>query len=538
MLILLTIYALSRCIIGASLSVPVATGTPPALSDSTQFAAGAGNHPLRTRYTILQTCILTLFACIWQSSHPNMLGPRHSGFHCLLRKARAAFLTLGMPELVLYYALRQRFEAKKIADLYNREFIGNVAKSSLRKTIEDWFRLLPIDATRHDYVPPWTISHGFFIQMGGFILYQDNYPKQVLDYDRLAALLRSKSIDLPTISTRDLDDRSKGDAISKFIALVQTGWFILHCLVRLGQHLPLSELEVVTLASAVMNACIYLAWWDKPQGAGVAARLLLKESQPVAPHTSLTSNTSLKHSVDGQPNLATDDSTQTVLPHDNNIIPNDSSPVLSHTSPLHNHHSELGTERPRSLTADIPMNIIHVQDNDPITLARAVVRGLDKGFDTDETAEASPLVARLTNLSRPPEATLSVDVFAALGKADPWVLPMISIVATLFGAIHFLAWDSEFLTNEDKIIWRVSAVGMTCLPILYLLSPFSSGWVGGTAYSSKDIVLFLYLCASALIFPICASMRLAITVVSLQAIENPPQAVLIDVRWTSLIPHL
>lgn len=61
----------------------------------------------------------------------------------------------------------------------------------------------------------WTVTHGFFIQMGGLILYDNGYPKEVLDYRRLTELLQKKQINASTVTEHDLQDRSKGDAVSR-----------------------------------------------------------------------------------------------------------------------------------------------------------------------------------------------------------------------------------------------------------------------------------------------------------------------------------
>jgi hypothetical protein len=70
--------------------------------------------------------------------------------------------------------------------------------------------------------------------------------------------------DIINIPGDEIADKSKGDALSKGIALLQGLWFILQILVRFIQHLPVSELEVATLAFAVVNILTWLLWWHKP----------------------------------------------------------------------------------------------------------------------------------------------------------------------------------------------------------------------------------------------------------------------------------
>lgn len=59
-------------------------------------------------------------------------------------------------------------------------------------------------------------------------------------------------------------DKSKGDALAKGLALVQVLWFILQCIARTVQGLPLALLETACLAFTAFNFGIYFFWWHKP----------------------------------------------------------------------------------------------------------------------------------------------------------------------------------------------------------------------------------------------------------------------------------
>ncbi|KIM25422.1 hypothetical protein M408DRAFT_210645 [Serendipita vermifera MAFF 305830] len=68
-----------------------------------------------------------------------------------------------------------------------------------------------------------------------------------------------------TPTEAELKDKGKSDGLTKLIILVQTSWFIIQCIARGTQSLPLTELEVVTLAYAMLNFFIYMFWWNKPR---------------------------------------------------------------------------------------------------------------------------------------------------------------------------------------------------------------------------------------------------------------------------------
>jgi hypothetical protein len=78
---------------------------------------------------------------------------------------------------------------------------------------------------------------------------------------------------VPLTTEEEIKDKGKSDGIGKFIVLLQTSWFIIQCIARGIKHLPLTELEIVTLAYAMMNFFVYIFWWDKPCNVGCPIRV-------------------------------------------------------------------------------------------------------------------------------------------------------------------------------------------------------------------------------------------------------------------------
>ncbi len=96
--------------------------------------------------------------------------------------------------------------------------------------------------------------------MGGFMVESNDGPL-VLSPWELEPYLKSGAIE---ITEKEIQDKSKGDILSKGLVVVQTGWFILQCVARAVKHLPITELELATLAFAALNFAIYGFWWYKP----------------------------------------------------------------------------------------------------------------------------------------------------------------------------------------------------------------------------------------------------------------------------------
>lgn len=118
------------------------------------------------------------------------------------------------------------------------------------------------------------MTHGFFALMGGFMVFEDNKDPQprTLDPFKLEDYLARGEID---ITIQEIQDRSKSDSLSKGLVIVQTGWFILQCIARQMEHLPMSELEIVTLAFAMLNFFTYGLWWNKPLSVQCPYRVLI-----------------------------------------------------------------------------------------------------------------------------------------------------------------------------------------------------------------------------------------------------------------------
>lgn len=105
-------------------------------------------------------------------------------------------------------------------------------------------------------------AHGSFVSMGGFVVAKNDILNPIASHT-IGQQIDKKAI--REVEYKEIIDRSKGDEITKGFAMLQTVWFMVQCIARRAQRLPLTELEVVTLAFGFINIIIYIIWWDKPQ---------------------------------------------------------------------------------------------------------------------------------------------------------------------------------------------------------------------------------------------------------------------------------
>ncbi|KAF7298520.1 hypothetical protein MIND_00798600 [Mycena indigotica] len=192
----------------------------------------------RTLSDIVWGCLATIFLRIWVSVHPNVPPPlpeQTKNLNAtrlrtvlarngqLLHRVKLMAVALAAPEIMIGFAARQFLMARFCA-----------RGGGLRDDKNDLLTITEYSMT---------LTNGFFFIMGGF--------SQLSAPDVLKAI--------GGINQADIEDKSKGDISSKGIALFQGLWFIAQCIARV----PLTELEIATLAFATINALIWLLWLEK-----------------------------------------------------------------------------------------------------------------------------------------------------------------------------------------------------------------------------------------------------------------------------------
>jgi len=153
---------------------------------------------------------------------------------------------LIVPELVIVWAGRQWYAAREIA--------GN-----------------------HE---EWTITHGFLASMGGFTLHEGGVASRTLDIDTLEGFYGEERIEWPTITEEVIEDRSKGDFLSKGMAVLQTTWFIVQCILRWVFGISLTQFELATFAFSALNIFLSVLWMKKPLAVAYPFQVHLRPQEP------------------------------------------------------------------------------------------------------------------------------------------------------------------------------------------------------------------------------------------------------------------
>lgn len=110
----------------------------------------------------------------------------------------------------------------------------------------------------------WSLKHYYFLEMGGYVIQTDQMHRIRIDSLVLIELIRDGIIEAPELEDEDIDDRSKANWFTKFIALLQVTYFIAQLLARAIDQLPITTLELFTLGIVFCALVTYASFWQKP----------------------------------------------------------------------------------------------------------------------------------------------------------------------------------------------------------------------------------------------------------------------------------
>ncbi|KAJ8590498.1 hypothetical protein M405DRAFT_896852 [Rhizopogon salebrosus TDB-379] len=142
----------------------------------------------RSLSDIIWSCAATLFACTWTAIHPNIPGLDDRKLAIMSRRILLMVMALVVPELVIVWAARQFFSARHTANEFNEKLSKKLAQADgdHRKIGEE---------------SQFTVTHGFFAWMGGFLLYVNGHPRASLTPKELLHFVHNGSVNQTIQST-------------------------------------------------------------------------------------------------------------------------------------------------------------------------------------------------------------------------------------------------------------------------------------------------------------------------------------------------
>ena len=331
--------------------------------------------------------------------------------------------------------------------------------------------------------------------MGGFALHDaDKTFLRVLDESTLEELDMAGEIEWPTATAKEIQDRSKADIFSKGIVLLQTAWFIVQCISRFATKLAVTELEVVTLAFAALNAVTYWLWWDEPLDVRCAVPVYLKSTEVSA--NARVSEARRQH-------------------------------IYVPTSPMQS------ATKAKGFLALFKCAFEHRRNKHGLVLA--ILYTL---FWVPIKVTFGSLWAMLGEAGIPNDDVTRVPTLYSPREA-PGVTPsdwtMLGVIA-LFGAIHFIPWSSTFPTATEKWLWRGSTILITGGPLLTLFPVIISSWFSNPSLESITRPSFIFMLL--ILIPVYIVSRIILLILPLILLRNLPPAALLELKWSEFFPHI
>ena len=346
--------------------------------------------------------------------------------------------------------------------------------------------------------------HGFFIIMGGFHLfkeetsndqgasYENDEPLHPLRASDLVDCNVYKSFIMPTKA--EIRDRGKRHWLSKSLVLFQTSWFVLQCIARAREHLPITHFEIVTLAYTAINFVTFIFWWDKPLNVDRPIRVFRKQTQS---HETQTSETQLYETQASEKQ-----------PYETQA---------SETQPYETQASKTQSQirTPISESQESTWEAI-------VKVSKAIFYLIvgDQDWGVDLSCE-----------DRVPR------FWADTTGDDPLVANFIVLlVGFYFGGIHCIAWFFSFPTRVELLIWRISSAAITAVPI-YILFVFNFAGLLENMDLKKYYKTVLYFGPLSALIPYIIARALTLALVFTSLRDLPPGAYE-TVHWTIFIPHV
>lgn len=218
--------------------------TADSITDGTELVGYVQDPSGRGTITLVLSSLLTLVLCVWSALHLNVPRRNQTKWQDFWLNFRWIVTGIYAPELVVFTAWRQWCSARLLQQL---------VEESLRDSQPDL-------QSKKDNTE-WTISHSFFACTGGFAFELPSLGRSIpgatdsiIDRPkRLTLTARGMTVlarcgHIPSVRKEEIEDKSKANDLAKAAVIVQATWMLIQVIGRLASGLPVTPLEVNTVA--------------------------------------------------------------------------------------------------------------------------------------------------------------------------------------------------------------------------------------------------------------------------------------------------
>ncbi|KAJ9646205.1 hypothetical protein H2204_000868 [Knufia peltigerae] len=504
-------------------------------TNHTQEFVGWQESPnVRGTMDIIWTCLFTVFICVWTAVHLNVPAPpgTDSAIDLWLRRIKWVGNCCIVPEIVMMLAAGQWSfarscwrEMRDILAEQDSQVIMERGDMPVVKTVTD--PVVSVTATPPS--PPaidgdeiqmvemsrpkmqrsetfaereeredderWTLRHAFFANMGGFRLKEQGNPvPYLINAKHINYLVRKGYIDLPTITTLEINDHSKSDSLAKFLAIMQVGWLAVQVIARAIQKLETTLLEITTLSFVVCTMGSFIAWYRKPYDVQTYVLLSMKHGYTVNDiDLTFTDQKDAKH--------------RNLLEEYQSEHPSNECKILN--------------ERGQLVAPYTKLDII--DDGEPTFT----------GTFTDKYRKYWG--GQVGNPNRIRNDRLPI--------MEHRVTFIIAVITFAYAGLHAAAWNIPLPTNIEQLLWRISSIVMLgCCVAWFGMDHFQEYRINKKEREGivdrDSIVPWWRIPASILVATVYGLSRIYVLVESFVALRSMPVSTYQQVDWGKWVPHI
>ncbi|MCJ1403744.1 hypothetical protein MMC11_006967 [Xylographa trunciseda] len=394
---------------------------------------------------------------------------------------------------------------------------------------------------------------------------------------------------LPKISREDILDKSKSDNLSKVLSILQALWMLSQIVGRLIVKLPITLLEINTLAHILSALIIYMLWWNKPKLINEPTRLRGDWVAPICAYMYMSSQISgwksMKPGILQKTWMEPEFSILAFKPHEdprlvNQISVDDKSSVqamITAVASPQSVYTEAGVVNPPSIASGEfttrPIPSFRTSRMTASSIASILESRLESSRELRSTrwalaAEAMNIHPAIASRVIPRETVIN-------GKQVSWFEPVLEELVNdsmgnwvtdnllkdisgfvmgmtvwsasmAYGGMHAIAWKSYFPSKTEALLWRASSVIIAGSGLVWvMLNMLARTFKGFHTYWKR--VEYLHAHWASLVglgstATICGLLyilaRVYLVIEAFISLRQLPELAYETLQWTQLVPHL
>lgn len=321
--------------------------------------------------------------------------------------------------------------------------------------------------------------------MGGFALDSSATPvfgtedRLVISPHMLRFLMEHAPDLICNIPETRINCQSKSDWVAKALLVTQLLFFAVSCTTRLAQALPLSLLEVWTLAHALGAIIVYAIWWKKPRDVVEPTLITGERAREFAAYFQVVYKLKMPHATsvldsDVVPEMAylkmipsePSEDIETVLHEGQEKI----TLILGQSIQVEGHTFTICTEQldpDNRDSVEIPYCPRDDQGREPdgsVSLGKADI--LRWQLFTRTAARTGGIWHLVDDTKFFVKAGGLRIQKSSESDSSPIVVVLFFFVLTVYELPHLLGWNAAFPTPVERMLWHVASIVVVALPII------------------------------------------------------------------------